>query len=118
MVKNKKQEISPEKLCALLSYILVGLVWYFFDEKMKKNSFVKFHVKQGIILLIAELLWALLISALFWPLVIISLGTFLPIFGLLRIIPVVWIIIGILNVLNNKQTILPLIGKYAKKLGF
>ena len=38
---------SNNKLCAALSYLLIGIIWYFADEKMKSSSFAKFHFQLG-----------------------------------------------------------------------
>ena len=35
------KEIEQGKGCAALGYILVGIIWYFADEQMKKNNYVK-----------------------------------------------------------------------------
>lgn len=99
------------KLCAFLAYLLVGIIWYFADEKMKKNKFANFHVKQGMILLFTSIL-------------INVIGGLIPIIGWFIIWPVggvlvlvLWIL-GIVNVANGKQKKLPIIGGFAKKLTF
>ena len=46
----KKNDNS--KLVAVLSYLLIGIIWYFVDDKVKKNAFAKFHVKQALNLFI------------------------------------------------------------------
>ena len=51
-----KASVENEKVCAILSYLLIGIIWYFADEKMKKSNFAKFHVKQGIVLFIAGII--------------------------------------------------------------
>ena len=111
MAKEKKVGSDNARLCAALAYILIGIIWYFADEKMKNDSFVKFHVKQGIILLITGIL-------------INVVGSIIPIIGAFVIIPfgglfvlVLWII-GTINVLNGNENPLPVIGGFAKKLTF
>jgi uncharacterized membrane protein len=101
-------------LCAILAYLLVGIIWYFVDSKMKKDSFTKFHVKQSIVLLIAAVLWGVAIN------VLATLTMFLlaPLMGVLSLVPWVFVVLGIINAVNNKEKELPLIGKYAKKLTF
>ena len=92
---------------ALFSYI--GVLFIIPLLTNKNDPFVKFHVKQGIILFIAE--------------VITSVVAILPIVGWL-IAPIAWVvwvvvsIIGITNVLSGKQKELPWIGKYADKINF
>ena len=53
-----KKEIEEGKAAAVLSYLLIGIIWYFVDEKMKKNSYVKFHVQQAIVLIIASVIYS------------------------------------------------------------
>jgi uncharacterized membrane protein len=95
--------------CAALSYLLVGVIWYFLDEKMKRDDFVKFHVKQGLVLLISilalQVLSTLMILLTFLWFVI---GLFLLIIGL----------IGVVYALENKEKPMPILGKYAKNFTF
>jgi uncharacterized membrane protein len=106
------------QLCAILSYLLIGIIWYLIDEKMKKSDFAKFHVKQGVILLIFAIIWGIIISILAAFASIIPLFYLHPFIQLLNIVPLVFVIIGIINALNNKKNELPIIGEYAKKLTF
>jgi uncharacterized membrane protein len=113
--KQTKSEIDP---MALLSYLgplcLVPIL------TKEKSDFAKFHAKQGAALLIAEvavwLLFGVLLSPLVW-----GVGTW-SFFGLLQnlayLVLVALSIIGILNVVNKRETELPLIGEYAKKITF
>lgn len=108
---NKKQVISGisnEKLCSLLSYVLLGLLWYLLDEKIRKPE-VKFHVKQGLVLFLAEL-----INSAVWSIPIIGwvVGPIINL-GIL-----ILVIIGIVNVLNDKTQPIPLIGKFAENFKF
>ena len=101
-------------LCAILAYLLVGIIWYFVDPKMQKESFVKFHVKQGIILMIAWLIWGVALGLL----MTLTLFLLAPLMGVLAYVPWVFVVLGVINAVNNKEKELPLIGKYAKKLTF
>lgn len=115
MVKKKEgkkisnSRIENEKLCAILSYLLVGIIWWFADENMKKSEFAKFHVKQGIILFI--------LNIIFWFVASI------PIMGWI-VSPILWIIllilivIGMINAGNGLEKKLPIIGEFARKLNF
>ncbi|MCD4705731.1 DUF4870 domain-containing protein, partial [bacterium] len=89
-------------------YLLIGVIWYFADEKMEKNNFVKFHVKQGLVLLILSLGGAILLNMLF-------LFWLIPLYNLVIL---VFVIIGIINANNEKKKELPLIGQFAKKFTF
>lgn len=104
------------KICAALSYILIGIIWYFVDEKMKKNSFAKFHAKQGLVLLILSIIYAVALNVVTTILIMSLIGIILlPIIFLLSYIPLVFTIIGIINAVNNRTKELPIIGKYANK---
>ena len=115
MVKHNKGKEGNEKICAALSYILIGIIWYFADEKMKKDSFVKFHVKQGIVLIIASIAWSILLNLLF--VAMMASGAW-ALWNLLSYVPLVFAIIGIVNAVNHSEKELPVIGKFASKLKF
>jgi len=92
-------------IVAILSYIgilfLVPLLAY------KDDASCQYHAKQGLVLFIAEIATGLIA----W---IPILGWFI---GLVAII--VWMvlsIIGIVNVVSNKQVPLPIIGSLASKI--
>lgn len=75
----------------------------------KDNPFVKFHIKQGVVLVVIEIvLWAL--SGMFWGLVFIIRIAQLVIFALS--------IVGIVNVVQHKEKELPLVGPFAKYVTF
>ncbi len=126
--KSKSKEVQQndannEKLCAILSYLLIGIIWYFADEKMKKSSFAKFHAKQGLVLIIAEILYSLVLgiifSILFVPLMFGGMiFGLVGVYRILQIIPLIFLIIGIINAANDKEKELPIIGKFANKLTF
>lgn len=114
MDKHKSKE-GNEKICAALSYLLIGIIWYFADEKMKKDKFAKFHAKQGLVLLGAAILWSIVLNLLFrsfW-----TMGAW-GLWNLLSYVPLVFAVIGIVNAMNHQEKELPLIGKFASKLSF
>ncbi len=101
------------KLCAIVTWLILpaGLIWFFADEKLRKDSFAAFYVKQALVLFIAQL-------------IIYFLGVFLPFIGWFLILPfgmifiiVLWLM-GLINILNGKEKELPFIGKYAKIFTF
>lgn len=119
-VKNQisQKEIEEGKVCAILAYIfwIVGILWYFMDEKMKKNEFAKFHVKQGIMLVIASTIFTFAVMILFFILMITIIGMLLVIpLMLLFFLPTVWTIIGIVYAVKGERKPLPWIGEYAEK---
>ncbi len=104
--KNNSAGIEDGKLCAILSYLLIGVIWYFADEKIKKNDFAKFHVKQSLLLIVASVLGNLVLG-------ITIVGIFLmPIFNLATFVLAV---IGIVNAANGDKKELVIIGQYANK---
>ncbi len=124
MAKETKEDKKTEKksdnstLCAALSYLLIGLIWYAIDEKMKKNDFVKFHVKQGLILLVIAVIYSIILQIITFPLHFLGfLGEIIIwVLQLTNLIFVVLAIIGIINAINKNKKILPIIGDYAEDL--
>ena len=71
----------------------------------KNDLSVKFHIKQGLVLLVIEVVvW--LLGMIVWPLWML--------FSLINLVVLVLIIIGIVNVVQGKQKNLPLVGGYAR----
>lgn len=102
-VVEKKTDVKDEKLMAILSYI--GLLFIVPLILKPNDEFVKFHVKQGIILTIG---W--MIGSVLYPL--LGLGF------LVHVAVLVLSIIGIMNVSEGKKKDLPIVGDLAKKLNF
>lgn len=72
---------------------------------LKEDLFVKFHIKQGLVLLIIEVtMWFL--GMVFWPLWIFL--------NLINFVVLVLAIIGIINVTQGKEKKLLLVGDYAR----
>jgi uncharacterized membrane protein len=77
----------------------------------KDDPFVKFHVKQGLILAIIGLvISALSMSMMIW--------IFFPVIGIINIALLVLSIIGIVNVIQGKEQKLPLVGHLADNFTF
>lgn len=97
---------------AIFAYLWILIIIPFLTDG-KDDPFVKFHLKQGLALIIFDVIgW--FVSAL--------IGWF-PIIGwlivwLFWITSLVLVIIGIMNVLNGREKELPLIGRYAKNFNF
>lgn len=104
------KEVEEGKVCAFLAYLFVGIIWYFADEKMKKNRFAKYHVKQGIGLLV---LW-LIVWVISW---VIPWGLWFVV-TLLNIALVVLMILGIINAVNGNEKELPVASIFAKMFTF
>lgn len=93
---------------AVLAYLGV-LVLVPLLTNAKNDPFVKFHVKQGLVLFIAELVGIFINIIPFLGLIIsplIMLGS------------LALLIIGIINVAGGKQAELPVLGKFAAKFTF
>ena len=94
-------------LMAILSYL--GPLVIVSYVTAKDNAFVKFHIKQGLVVFSIEVgMWIL--GMIIWPLMIIL--------GIINIAAFVLSIIGIMNVLNGKETPLPLVGQYSRYFTF
>lgn len=109
-IEQKNEEgntgFEDSKLCAMLAYLLIGIFWYFTDERMKKNEFTKFHVKQGILLIISSLAGSMILG------MTIIFAWLIPFFQFCIFIMV---IIGCYNAVSNEKKELPIIGKYHNK---
>lgn len=105
-----KKEKSDGKLMAVLCYLGLLILIPFFQEK--KNAFVMYHFKEGLNLLIIEIICSLIVGSInimFGPFLalatkILSFVVELVLFSLT--------IIGILNALNGKARELPIINKF------
>ncbi len=95
---------QDRKLYAVLAYLGILIVIPFLIAR--EDHFVKFHLKQGVLLLI---FWFLLLLIITMPI----LGSLIYTVG--SLILLAFIVIGIINVLNDKETGLPLIGHLAEK---
>ncbi len=97
-----------KNMMAVFSYLWVLIIIPFLTDS-KSDPFVKFHLKQGLTLVIFEVV-----------------GMFIgviPFVGWL-VAWVMWIasfvfaVIGIMNVMNGQEKELPVIGQYAKNFNF
>lgn len=101
---------SAEKntLMAVLAYLGILIIIPFLTEA-HKDPFVKFHLKQGVILIIFEVIG--------WFVGIVPvLGWFIG--WLIWLVALVFIVIGIVNAASSAEKELPVIGQYAKSLNF
>ena len=108
------QSSAPNTQPTVDNHVVMGILAYLgilviIPLIVSKDAFVKFHVKQGLVLLIIEVI----ISALgfgfyaFWGLI-----------NLLNLLVLILIILGIINVANHQQKELPVIGSLAKYFTF
>lgn len=95
-----KKNVGMGVLCYLGILVLIPLL-----TDAKNDPFVKFHIKQGLVLLIFA--------------IAINLVAVIPVLGWLVgfvgwIASIVFMIMGIINVVNGQEKELPWIGQYAK----
>jgi uncharacterized membrane protein len=93
---------------AILCYLSI-LVFVPFLSDAKNDPFVKFHIKQGLVLFIGEVIGWVIIA--------------IPFFGwvlspLIEIVLLIFLIIGIMNAANGQTKELPLIGHLASNFNF
>ena len=94
---------SQRTLLGILSYIGILVVIPLIIEK--KDPFVKFHIKQGLVVCSIEVIvWIL--EMMIWPLWIIL--------NIVKLAALVLSIIGIINVVQGKEKALPLVGQFSK----
>lgn len=101
MVVEGQKNTGMAILCYFGILVLIPLL-----TDAKNDPFVKFHIKQGLTLLIFD--------------VIISIVMAIPVIGWIVgvvgwILVVVLFVMGIVNAAGGKETPLPIIGKYADK---
>lgn len=78
----------------------------------KDDPFVKFHIKQGLVLLVIEaIIWVLGMWVwMLWPI--------LQLVNLVNLATIIFSILGIVNVVNKKQQELPVVGKFSSYFTF
>lgn len=93
---------STNTVMAVLAYLGILIVVSLVTDA-KNDPFVKYHIKQGIVLLVAYIICGFII----W----------VPIIGwLLGVVLFVLFIMGVMNALNGQQKPLPIIGQFAEKI--
>ena len=102
-----KADVSNNNVLALLSYLSILFIVPMIVAK--DDPYVKFHVKQGLVLFIFEII---LMAVGIVPI----LGWLLSFAG--SIMALILAIMGIMNAVSGTQKELPIIGKYAAKLNF
>lgn len=95
-------------LMAVLCYLGILIIVPFVTEA-KNDPFVKFHLKQGLVLIIC------IVIGMFIGVVPILGWILAPLLGLFNL---VMVILGIVNAATGKQSQLPIIGSFAKSFNF
>ena len=102
-----KNYVEEGRGLAWLSYL--GLLVIIPILLQKDNPFTRYHIQQGLALLIFAIIWNVI-----W--IIPFIGFIVGWIGWVAII--VFTVMGIINALTGKETPLPLLGKIADKINF
>lgn len=106
-MENQNNSMAKNNVMAILAYIGPMVIVSYLVAK--DDVFTKFHIKQGLVLLVIEVAsWFL--GMVFWPLIFIL--------NVINLIVLILAIIGIVNAAKNKEKQLPLVGDYAKYFTF
>ncbi len=108
---EEKSPIEEAKGIAWLSYLGILIILPILLQK--DNPFTKFHIKQGLVLLVATVIWSI---AGFILSLIPVLGFLIYFIGWLFLLALS--IVGIVNAIQGKEKELPFLGKYAEKINF
>lgn len=113
--KTSSKDVEEGKAFAIITWIffLIGLIWFFADEKMKKNKFAKFQLKQVLVLVITAIILSIAGAILLF---IPVLGTIIY-FAVNIAIFILWLL-GLIAAINGEEKELPIIGQYAKHFKF
>ena len=92
---------------AILAYL--GILVIVSYVVAKEDPFVKFHIKQGLVLLVLVIaVWFL--GMLIWPL--------FPLLSLVNLVIFILAIVGIINAAKGKEKELPFVGQFSKYFSF
>lgn len=113
------------QIAAILSYFVIGLIWYLVDEEIKKSHIAKFHVKQALNIFIISFGFSFIYTYIITPIInailplpvfgFIFAGVISLLFGIIGITLLVIWIVGVLNAIQSETKPVPIIGKFAKK---
>lgn len=112
--ENKKEDHKDENkkeynsiFMGILAYLSFLVIIPFLVAK--DNPFVKFHIKQGLVILSLQIVFSIVFKIIwvFWPIMhILNLGL------------LVLSVLGIINVVHKKEKELPIIGSLVKHFKF
>lgn len=111
MDERDNRDSRNEKLLAVMAYLGILAVVPFFMER--KTQFVRFHLGQGVTLFAAEILYGIMYQFLAAMVLMVSWRLFIivRILGYAVFVFPVFMVIGIINVVNGQEKELPVIGK-------
>ncbi len=96
--------VEKNTLMGVLAYLGILIIIPYLVAK--DDAFVKFHIKQGLVLVVIELIVWVLGMNIMWG--------FYGILSIVNLAAIVLSIIGIVNVVQGKEKELPLIGSLSK----
>ncbi|MEK7610024.1 MAG: DUF4870 domain-containing protein [Patescibacteria group bacterium] len=102
---NQQANLPPKHnaLMAALSYVGPLVIVSYLTSK--DDSFVKFHIKQGLVLFVIEVaIWV--IGMFFWML--------WPLFQIINLVTLILSIVGIVHAIKGAEKRLPLVGKFSE----
>ncbi|HWC57638.1 MAG TPA: hypothetical protein VG621_01645 [Candidatus Paceibacterota bacterium] len=114
--ENNIEVTPPNTSSAHDQHTLMGILAYLGPlviipyATMKDDSFIKFHIKQGLVLLVLEVILWILSHIFFWYL--------WGLVSLINLALLILAIIGIVNVVQKKEKELPVVGSFAKHFTF
>ncbi len=108
---DEKNPVEEAKSIAWLSYLGILIILPILLQK--DNPFTKFHIKQGLVLLMATVIWSI---AGFILSLIPVLGFLIYLIGWLFLLALS--IVGVVNAIQGREKELPFLGKYAEKINF
>ncbi len=95
--------VQKNTLMAVLSYVGPLIILSFLTSK--DDPFVKFHIKQGLVLFVVEIAtW--FIGSMVWA--------FWPLINLINLAVFILAILGILNAVKGREKALPIVGKFSE----
>ena len=107
---NNTNNASPKHntLMGALSYIGPLVIVSYITAK--DDPFVKFHIKQGLVLLVIEVAVWFIGMMFMWPIMMLL--------NLVNLATLILSIVGIINAVKGEQKELPLVGKFSKHFTF
>ena len=106
---------TRERLCAVFSYPVFGLIWYLIDKEFRRSDYVTFHVKQSLIIILGSFLIQTAVSLI---------GIILPfldkvaMLGAVKTVILFYYLSGMIIALIGRMAILPGLKRFFKYLKF
>lgn len=92
-------------IMGILSYLGILIIIPFLVSRT--NPFVKFHLKQGFVLVCIEIILSVTMQ---------MFRVLFPVFWVLELFVLFLVIVGVVNVVQKKEKELPIVGVYAKNI--